>query len=163
MKECFVVLIVTVFVGGMFVALTPSGAFQKYMRFLCGIAVCGCVMMPFLSGEYFEKIDMEALENYWQEEQNKASNYDEIYNLSLKSAGIKNAEKYLKALIIKELNAVEDDFDISVIADNSSDEICIEHIEVTIYPSGVYLDPRKMQNIVYELLECECIIIYGWC
>lgn len=160
MKEYFVVLISTVFVGGMIVSVTPSGAFQKYMRFLCGIAVSACIMMPLLTGEFFEKIDVEAWASYWETEQDKMLNYDEIYNSSLRSASVKNAEEYLKTLMIKELDAEIDDFDVRVIVGDESDEIYICRVEVIIYASGVALDPRRMQNIVYDLLECECVIIY---
>ncbi len=160
MKEYFVALVSIVFVGGMMVSLTPSGSLQKYMRFLCGLAVCGCIMMPLLSGELFENIDPEEFQNYWESVKEETQKYDEIYNMSLKNAGIKNSEEYLKNLIIKELLGDESDIDVCIITNESSDEIYIECVEVIIYPSGVTLDPRKVQNIVYELLECECIIRY---
>ena len=160
MKEFFAVLISTVFAGGILVSLTPKGSFQKYMRFLCGIAVCGCVMMPLLTGELFEKNDVKEWEKYWNLENDPSLDYDEIYNSSLKFAGVKNAEEYLKSLVIKEIEAQSADLDFRVVTHEKSDEIYIECVEVRIHPSGMALDPRKIQNIVYELLECECIIIY---
>lgn len=160
MKEYFVVLISTVFAGGMLVSLTPSGSFQKYMRFMCGIAVCGCIMMPLLSGEVFEKIDTVSWNDYWEAEQEKNETYDEIYNSSLKYAGIKNAEEYLKALIIKDLSAKDEDFDVSIITNSYSDEICIKQIEVIIHATGVALDPRRIENIVFGLFDCELVFIY---
>ena len=160
MKEYFVVLISMVFAGGILISLTPPGSFQKYMRFLCGIAVSGCIMMPLLSGEVFEKTYIGDWDKYWDSENDVMLNYDEIYNSSLKHASAKNAEEYIKSLVTKEIKAQKGDIDIRVITSEKSEEICIERIEVIIYPSGINLDPRKIQNIVYELLECECIIMY---
>jgi hypothetical protein len=110
-------------------------------------------MMPLLSGELFENIDPEEFQNYWESMKEETQNYDEIYNMSLKNAGIKNSEEYLKSLIIKELLGDESDIDVCIITNESSDEIYIECVEVIIYPSGVTLDPRKVQNIVFSNLQ----------
>ena len=160
MKEYFVVLVSIIFVGGMIVSVTPAGSFQKYMRFLCGLAVCGCVMFPLISGDIFKKIDPEDLVYILKSEEEGLGDYDEIYNLSLKNAGVENSEKHLKTLIIKELDANDSDIDVCLVTNDNSVEIYIERVEVIIYPSGVMLDPRKIQNIVYDVLECECIVIY---
>lgn len=160
MKEYFLGIMVTVFIGGIIVSVAPDGGSQKYLRFLCGLCVTLCVITPifsqFKSGENaFEKY-AELFEN----EINETTKYDEIYNDMVLKADIKTASETLRNEIFKEFSADENKLDVNIILDKKSDEYYIDHVEVIIYPDGILVDPHSIEKYVYERLGCGCEFIY---
>lgn len=160
MKEYFVGVMSVVMLGGLIISLFPEGGEKKYLRLLCAIASLSCMIMP-LTDIVSDGSELdEELEGLFGYVGGEPMDYDEIYNNSLASASVENAEIYLKNLIISELGADFNSFDVRIISKIESDKFYIESVEVTIYPSGMLIDPHRVKKTVSELLGCDCVIFY---
>lgn len=159
MKEYFITVMAVSLMGGVIVSLSPKGNNARYVRLLCGLCTVCCVAFPvvrFAQGGF----DREEILSVLDYETKEKEYYDEIYNKKLVGAELKNAEIALKSEIIKELSLQNDSINVNIVTENKSDEICIESVEVIIYPSGLYADPREIEECVEERLGCPCSFFY---
>lgn len=160
MKEYFVGVMAAVLFGGLIISLFPDGSEKKYLRLLCAIAAVSCMIVPLIDFASDAQNVGDELDSLLDFDGYATGDYDEFYNNSLMRASVDNAEKYLKKLVISEVDAKDEDLDIDIIARIESDEIYIEAVEVKIYPSGLAKDPHAIEKLVCELLGCECRIFY---
>ena len=160
MKEYFIGIISTVFAGGMILSILPSGSEKKYLRLLCGLAVIGCIIFPLLSFFKNWEFDKSEWEKAFSAEGFENSEYVEIYNDSLKKAGVKNAANTLKSEIIKEFSADDDNVDVKIYVEEKSGEFYISSAILEIHPSGLILDPHEIKKYIEYRLDCECSVVY---
>lgn len=160
MKEYFVGIMVSVVFGALAISILSEGGEKKYLRMLCGVATAGCIILP-LADFFREGSDaLKEVEDMFAVNENEEEHYDEIYNKTLTSAGVKNAEQSLKNLIISRLNVDGNDFDVNIFGDVESDVFCIKRVEFLIFPSGIAIDPHKVEKLVTDLLKCDFDVIY---
>lgn len=159
MKEYFASVMAITFIGGIVVSLAPEGASQRYLRLLVGLAVTGCIITPIFSF-FGDNVLHSDLEYELPEVENDALNYEEIYNNSIISAGVSEAEQVLENEILQALNGKCGSIDVVINACEKSGEIYIDSVQLLIYPSGIALDPHFMQKHISERLGRECEVIY---
>lgn len=160
MREYFVGVISVVFLGGMVVTIMPSGATQKYLRLLCGLSVMACIVMPLFSLFTEQNTGIDDWDILNGVNGDNELKYVEIYNDSLKNAGVDNAEDTLKNDIIREFSAHYDDIDVELEVSVSSDEIYITNVRLEIHPSGALLDPHEIKKYLEDRLQCPCTVVY---
>lgn len=161
MKEYFLGLMIVSLFGATLIALSPSG-YEKPLRLLCGLCAVGAIVLPlarWTAGGF--EVKQEWLEIFEQGQDSKEY-YDEIYNKSLLGAEGENAQQILKNEIIKEFSLQNDSFELKIVFDNKSEEICISHVELVIYPSGIQINPHSIEEYVSTRLGCECYTIYDF-
>ena len=159
MKEYFITIMAVALAGGMILSLMPRGSSARYVRLLCGLCTVGCVAFPIV-GFFDGELDREGILSIFDYEEREREYYEEIYNNNLNNSEIENAEKTLKSEIIKEFSAKNGDIDVRIITKEKSGEFFIENVEVTIYPSGLTLDPKRIEGYVQKRLGCPCEFFY---
>lgn len=159
MEEYFITVMAVSLVGGVIIALAPKGNSTRYVRMLCGLCTVCCVAFPVVSLAQ-NGFDKEGLLSMLDYESREKEYYEEIYNKNLIGAELENAEMTLKSEIIKELSLQNDSLNVNIITENKSDEICIDSVEVIIYPSGLSADPREIEEYVEERIGCPCSFFY---
>ncbi len=159
MKEYFITIMAVALVGGVILSLTPKGSSARYVRLLCGLCTVGCVAFPIV-GFFDGELDKEGLLSVFDYEERDKEYYEEIYNNNLNKSEIENAENILKGEILEGVSAKNDDIDVRLVTEDNSGEISILKVEVTIYPSGLTIDPRRIENYVQDRLGCPCEFFY---
>ena len=159
MSEYFLGIALTVLIGGLVLSLLPDASAKPYLRLLCGGAIVLSILSPLVSFVGDESAAEDFLSLFDGEISNE-QNYEEIYNNALISTGAEFASERLESEIKQELSAKDGTFDVSVIARGDSEEIYIERVEVIIHPSGLSLNPHRIEKYVSDRLGCECVIIY---
>ena len=161
MKEYFLVILAVAVIGGIIISLSPDASSAKHIRLLCALCVTGCIIIPIAS----YAVDGAFSYGEWQEifaQDQYVAEYDEIYNNTFENVENSNADILLKSKIMQELMLKNDEFDVHICLDNKSDEKSIEKVEVKIYSKGIDIDPRLLENYVYGLLKCQCMIYYDF-
>ena len=161
MKEYFLAILAVAVIGGIIISLSPDGNSAKYIKLLCGLCTVGCIIIPIVSYAAEGDYSYEQWKGVFVQEQ-YVGEYDEIYNNAFENVENTNADILLKNKIIQALRVEKDDFDIHICLDNKSDGKSIEKVEVKIYSSGIDIDPRSLENYVYSLLKCQCVIYYDF-
>ena len=132
---------------------------MKHVRLLCSLCTVACIAFPLaslLNGsfEYQDVIDI------FDQDAESENVYDEIYNNTLNEYQISNAENLLKQEIIQSIGADSAAFDVKIITEKNNDEICISLVRVTVYTSGLSINPREVEKYVTQRLGCECETVY---
>lgn len=160
MREYFIGVMSVIFFGGMITSLSPSAKGQKYLRLLCSLSVVGSIVLPIFSAFREQDFDVGEFAEIFETENASEDIYGDIYNGAISDASILNAEITLKSEILREVSAKEEDFDVMVNTSLKNDVLCIESVTVKIYPSGIFINPREIENYVNERLECPCTVVY---
>ena len=159
MIEYFLGLIVFAFVGAVIISLVPAGNSKRYVRLICGLCSVCCIAFPIfelvdINGGYIDEI----ISAFTTDDAIK--NADEIYNNSLNSATVENAEDSLKNDIIKGTSIKYNDVDVKIKLEKNGDEFYIDGIIVYLYGSGYTADPKRIYDVCRDRLGRECTIIY---
>ena len=160
MKEYFLGLIAFAFIGSIIFSLVPSGTPKRYVRLLCGLCSVGCIAFPIFELMNDHNVDIEKLTVLFEPYNEIDENTVKIYNNSLNSAALKNAEESLKNDIIKEISANYEDIDVCVDVKQNGDDFYINKVLIYIYPSGYAKDPKRIKAICENRFSAECEIIY---
>ena len=163
MGEYFLGVALTVLLGGLVLSLVPDASAKPYLRLICGAAVVLSILLPITSfvTEISEGNGFDELLAFFEEDGSADQNYAEIYNKAILDTGAQHASNELKNEMLQAFGADEGDFDITIVAQNDGDEICISRVEVIIHLSGLAIDPRELEKYVIDKLGCECVVIYG--
>ena len=161
MKEYFLAILAVAIIGGVIISLSPDGNSAKHIRLLCGLCTAGCVIIPIISWVAEGDFDYREWSEMFDQEQ-YVNEYDEIYNNTFALVENSNADILLKNKIIQELSLGYDEFDAHACIVDKSGEKYIEQVEIKIYSKGLGIDPRKIENYVYTLLGCGCVIYYDF-
>ncbi len=159
MTEYFITVMAVTLAGGVIISIAPKDSSVRYIKLLCGLCTVCCVAFPLISfvGNGFDTEGLLKLFDYDAVEQ---AYYEEIYNNNFDKLSIENAEIKLKSEIIKEISAKDEDFDVKIITETSSGEIYISSVRVTIYKSGLSIDPKLIENFIFDSLGCQTVFFY---
>ena len=160
MREYFLGLIAFAFFGAVILSLAPSGSPRRYLRLLCGLCSIGCIALPIFDLASGEGISAESLTAIFAADREIDESSVEIYNSAINSASVENAELALRERISAELDSDYDAVDVKIALAESGDGAGVEKIWIYIYPSGIALDPARIEAVVGEVFCAPCEFVY---
>lgn len=160
MREYFLGLIAFAFFGAVILSLAPSGTPRRYLRLLCGLCSIGCIALPIFDIASGEGVSAESFAAIFDADREIDGANVEIYNLAINSASVDNAELALKERISAELDSDYDAIDVEISLAESTAGAYIERIWIYIYPSGIALDPARIESTVGEVFDAPCEFVY---
>ncbi len=148
------------FLGGGVLMLAPEGETKKGIRLLCSLLAVGCILFPLVPLLSESEMDINDIVDKFKYDADSEQTYDEIYNLSLTDAELKNAEYELKSQVISRFNVKNKDFNIKLNCEIKSGEYCISSATLILLPTGIHIDPRPICIYISEQLSCPCEVYY---
>ena len=161
MKEYILTLVgVAVICGVVEMMSLSEGEIKNYLKLigaLCVLCVAispiGTLLSTIRDGgmkEIFDKSEREVLKEQ----------YAEVYLDSLGEEISEDIEERVEILLCERFDIDENDIDVAVFLDTAENDVKVSECRVILYPKAISKDPHKISDYIYDLLECECEIIY---
>ena len=159
MKEYFISVITVALVSGSVATLMPNSGLSKHIKLLCALCTVACIAFPIarlLGGS----LDTAGLENTFDVLVDSDEKYDEIYNRSISRYSELNAEFALKSEIVQNLDIANDAFDVKIVREEKDGSIYVSRVRIYLYPNALSIDPRLLENYIFDRLKCNCEFVY---
>ena len=151
------IVAVSVFCGVVDI-LSPQNDMRKYLRLLCGICVLCIITEPLTSvfknfGGLLEGLAETDIEI-------SQTDYTKIFEDNLRRGAADEVARCVKDRISVKMNISDDKFDVSVVLDEKEGSYGAIRATVRIFPSGLALDAKQIADMVGNILDCPCTVIY---
>ena len=160
MRE-FVLRILTIsLLCGLIEQLTPAGereGLRRSVRLLAGLFVLICMLTPLsrLDGAaIFARIGAWAREM----EQTAQTEYEALMEEKLTLGSTAQLEEELYGLLERRLDLSRSDCTVRVETAREGDALVLAHVWVSVRGRAVLTDPRAIQTLIEERLECPCTV-----
>lgn len=155
MKAYFLAVILTAIFGGICEELLPeSSSVRPHMKLVTGLCVLAVIVLPAKDvltsiGDFICRIDLDAI----LESEEKAEEYEAIFDGSLSRYSAEEIGRYLGALLEDEFELADGTCRAEVVlgADGT-----VSRALVCLSGSSILTDPYQIEAYVNERLSCPC-------
>ncbi len=163
MRE-FVLRILTLsLLCGLIEQLTPAGereGLRRAVRLLAGLFVLICMLTP------LSRVDGTALLTRigaWAREleQDAQTEYEKLMEEKLTVGTTAQLEEELYGLLERQLDISRTECTVQIKTDREGDALLLSHVWVTVQGKAVLTDPRAIETLIEERLECPCTVAIG--
>lgn len=163
MRE-FVLRVLTVaLLCGLIEQLTPAGereGLRRAVRLLSGLFVLICIFTP------ISRIDGEAFPSRlgaWarEMEHDAQTEYEALMEEKLTLGTTVQLEEALYELLERRLGIARSDCTVRVEAVREGETLVLSHVRVCVWGKAMLADPRTIEALVEERMDCPCTVAVG--
>ncbi|MBO5416456.1 MAG: stage III sporulation protein AF [Clostridia bacterium] len=163
MKEYIITLVGTALFCGFITILSPDGegeGLKKHIKLIASLCVLCVLIAPLTAfAEGLEDYEGESLSDIFEREE-YINKYEEICNESISSYTSEEIARRCEEIICEELDMKRDSFEVAVESGYNGEEITVLSATVTLYPEAITQNPHEISELLENLLDCKCEIIY---
>lgn len=163
MRE-FVLRVLTVaLLCGLIEQLTPAGereGLRRAVRLLSGLFVLLLVLMPLSRVDgagVFARLGAWAREM----ERDAQTEYEALMEEKLTLSSTVQLEEELYGLLERGLGLARSDCTVRVETARQGDVLVLSHVRISVRGKAVLTDPREIEMLIEERLECPCTVAVG--
>ena len=150
-------LISVAILNGVLGMLSPEGDLKKYIKLLGSLCLVCAVASPVFNAI---RSDDGGLDGLFPDMGEHESNYEELFGEALAKGAEEALERSLKDKAVKDLDLDGGDIDIDVVLERNDGGYRVDAVTAYIHSGGIFADPREINNIVNQMCDCSCTIIY---